>query len=90
MGRFETKYVIDNPYATNDPTFTSRLVADPETSADEFALEDDEMSTSFSKRVRKGTPDYDRGKARRGCALGSGISQSTNPDQRDINGPLDV
>jgi hypothetical protein len=41
---------------------TSRLVADSEKSVEELALEDDEISTSFSKRVRKETPDYDRGK----------------------------
>jgi hypothetical protein len=60
---------------------TSRPMADSETSADELAFEDEEVSASFSKRAREETPNHYRRKAGRGRALGSGKSQSTNQVQ---------
>lgn len=54
---------------------TVRLeVADSETSADELALDDEEISTSFSKRPRREPPETNERMEFRGRSLGTGRS----------------
>jgi hypothetical protein len=54
---------------------TVRLeVADSETSADELALDDEEICTSFSKRPRREPPETNERTEFRGRSLGTGRS----------------
>jgi hypothetical protein len=54
---------------------TVRLeVVNSETSADELALDDEEICTSFGKRPRREHPETNERMKFRGCSLGNGKS----------------